>query len=381
MSDMTDRDVIAAWARRRHGVERALHDGIQQHLVALMVRLQADPDIEETAAFVDSIIGDVRCLAEGRLPDALPAGDLAAALAVIAHTSPMRVTHDLTPMDVDGAVVEALVYVATEAIANCARHAPGADVHLALTPSEGRAVLVVSDGGPGGAVIRSGGGLAGLAERIAVLGGRLTVERAGDRTDVTVEIGARIDAMPVADAGVSRRTRALDRMVSERLATRPIDALVEVRAAVVASDLEGARRHAARALSEVREVVHRMRSDTETPELALASLVSDAARRAGTRCEVSIDGAEEVDLWTTSLIAEEILHAVGPEGVARLTLRRRHGQFEVRARLERLPLPSAIAVVEHAVAAADGSLTVDATCDDRVQMVVALPISRPAPRD
>lgn len=195
------RIVEAADAERRR-VERDLHDGAQQRLVALAVslrtirsRLGADADtavlaeIEAASGEVKAAIADVRELARGLDPAILREAGLAAALQSLADRSPVPVRMDVTIPDRLPARVETAAYfAASEALANVAKHAAASNVTVRAACAGDQLRLEVEDDGVGGASLE-GLGLRGLVDRIAAVDGMLTLRSTpGAGTSLVVSI-------------------------------------------------------------------------------------------------------------------------------------------------------------------------------------------------
>jgi signal transduction histidine kinase len=179
--------IVAAADEARRKLERDLHDGAQQRLVTLAISLQraarratSDPELVATLAQVESelrrSLDELRELARGIHPAILTGSGLEAALGSLAERSslPARLDGSL-----DGrlpAAVEATAYfVASEALANAAKHAEANEVVVRVEQRDGVLRLEVRDDGCGGATA-TGSGLRGLADRVAAVGGRFTVD-------------------------------------------------------------------------------------------------------------------------------------------------------------------------------------------------------------
>jgi signal transduction histidine kinase len=204
-------DDTAALLRR---VERDLHDGAQARLVAVAMQLglareklaadgpdgdagDADPDrLDRARELIDAAhrgakeaLTELRDLARGIHPPALDHG-LAEALATLAARSavPATLTADV-PVRPTPAIETIAYFCAAELLANVAKHS-GADRAAIGVTADGAALrLSVTDDGAGGAVLRPGGGLAGLAQRVAVVDGTLAVSSPdGGPTVVTVDL-------------------------------------------------------------------------------------------------------------------------------------------------------------------------------------------------
>jgi len=186
----------------RRRVERNLHDGAQQRLVNVSLALgiarsqvgtAAD---EELAAALDEAAAELRCalaelreLARGIHPVILTEAGLGPALAALAERSPIPVTvAPVPPERLPPRVEETAYYVASEALANAAKHARATAVTISARRRDGDLVVEVGDDGVGGAD-PDGSGLRGLADRVAVLDGRLRVHSpAGEGTRITAEL-------------------------------------------------------------------------------------------------------------------------------------------------------------------------------------------------
>ena len=100
---------------------------------------------------------------------------LAAAVETLAALAPLPVTARITPARYPPAVEATAYFVISEALANVARHARASKAEVTACGDGGRLVVEVRDDGTGGAPARGGSGLTGLADRVAALGGRLTI--------------------------------------------------------------------------------------------------------------------------------------------------------------------------------------------------------------
>jgi signal transduction histidine kinase len=194
--------IVQAADEERRRIERDLHDGAQQRLVALALQLRSaqrqlgtrsDPEIDRLLAeAVDELqvaVDELRELAHGVHPAILTEDGLAAALESLTSRAPMPVSLEI-PDDRLPAQVEATAYfVACEALANVAKHAQASRAAVSARRRNGVLVIEVEDDGVGGAQAGDGSGLRGLADRVEALGGRLVVESpAGGGTRVVGEI-------------------------------------------------------------------------------------------------------------------------------------------------------------------------------------------------
>jgi PAS domain S-box-containing protein len=198
--DITDRKVAEEELRRsrarlveaadaaRRRLERDLHDGAQQRLIALGLDLQVarstlSHDPEAAAELLEAAIADLgaatdelRELARGIHPAILTERGLGPALGALARRSPIPVRVELVAAERPPAAVEATAYfVVSEALANAARYSQAASVEVAVLRSDGVLVVAVTDDGVGGASPGPGSGLAGLIDRVAALDGTLVV--------------------------------------------------------------------------------------------------------------------------------------------------------------------------------------------------------------
>lgn len=185
----TRRGVVLAIDDERRRIERDLHDGVQQNVVSLSVALArarraADPEradelLEQAHRQSQALIEEVRQVAWRIYPTALDEHGLASALAGIAETCPVPLTVENRLEGSPSQAVESAAYfVAREAVTNVVKHAEATSASLTLTSSgEGdrrMLRLAVHDDGAGGAD-PEGGGLQGLARRVAALDGTLEV--------------------------------------------------------------------------------------------------------------------------------------------------------------------------------------------------------------
>jgi signal transduction histidine kinase len=173
-------------ARRR--IERDLHDGAQQQLVAVALtlgtarsRIERDPRaaaelLDAAAADLDAAIRDLRELARGIHPAVLSDRGLGPALEALANRIPLPVELAALPQERLPASIEAAAYyVVAEAITNVARYAEASHAEVAVSQDDGNVIVRVADDGVGGADPAAGSGLRGLADRVAALDGRLEV--------------------------------------------------------------------------------------------------------------------------------------------------------------------------------------------------------------
>src|SRR5262245_37555593 len=186
---ITGARLVEAIDAERRRVERDLHDGAQQRLAALALTLRSalaqaasrpDPALEavlaRALAELETSLAELRDLARGIYPAILTQRGLAAAVTSLAERAPLPVTVSVEPGRHPVPIETTAYFVVCEALTNVARHARATAVAVAVGVVAGRLVVEVGDDGVGGADVARGTGLAGLAERVAALGGRLTVE-------------------------------------------------------------------------------------------------------------------------------------------------------------------------------------------------------------
>ena len=174
-------------ARRR--IERDLHDGAQQQLVALAVtlrlartRFDADPDaarelLESAARDLDAALRELRELARGIHPAVLSDRGLDSAVQGLVGRMPLPVEVTAMPEEPLPKPIEAAAYfVVAEAITNVARYAEATHATVQVVHDDGAVVVEIADDGVGGADPGKGSGLRGLADRVAALDGRLEVD-------------------------------------------------------------------------------------------------------------------------------------------------------------------------------------------------------------
>lgn len=195
------RGVNAAEAERRR-IERDLHDGAQQRLLAVALDLgraqtkfDDDPEqarmlVQSAAAGAKAAIGELRDLARGIYPAILTDRGLDAALSSLAARAPVRVEVTVEITDRPPAAVESIAYfVVAEALTNMAKYSQATEAHVRVGRADGQVVVEVGDNGVGGAVVRPGGGLDGLADRAATIDGVLVVDSPpGGPTTVRAEL-------------------------------------------------------------------------------------------------------------------------------------------------------------------------------------------------
>ncbi|WP_433381296.1 GAF domain-containing protein [Actinoplanes sp. CA-142083] len=184
--------IVAAADEARRQIERDLHDGAQQRLVALALRLRtaAEGDLPDLAADLLVVIDELRELSRGIHPAVLSDSGLRPALRALGRRSPLPVEIDVR---LDGRLPQPVeigaYYVVSEVLTNAVKHAGATVVTVDASVQDGRLVLVVSDDGSGGADPSRGSGLVGLMDRIEALGGTIAVRSpAGGGTTITCRV-------------------------------------------------------------------------------------------------------------------------------------------------------------------------------------------------
>jgi signal transduction histidine kinase len=161
-------------------VVRDIHDGAQQRLVHAAIELQRDAHAEEVVAealvLTRAAIDELRELAHGIHPAILTHHGLAAAVEGLAERASIPVDVEIGDERHPEAVESAAYFVVAEALTNVAKYAHASCARVHAAAEDGSLVLTVEDDGAGGARPSPGGGLAGLADRVAAFGGSLTVD-------------------------------------------------------------------------------------------------------------------------------------------------------------------------------------------------------------
>jgi signal transduction histidine kinase len=198
--------IVAASDEVRRRIERDLHDGAQQRLVTLALRLRsaAEPssgqaelgtEIAGVAAELMGVIDDLREISHGIHPAILSKAGLRPALRALGRHSAVPVELDVR---VDGRLPEPVevgaYYVVSEMLANAAKHAHASMIQVDAETSGGTLRVRVHDDGIGGATPARGSGLLGLKDRIEALGGTFSVHSpAGRGTTVSCQLPVTAD--------------------------------------------------------------------------------------------------------------------------------------------------------------------------------------------
>jgi signal transduction histidine kinase len=196
--------VAATADETRRRIERDLHDGAQQRLVSLALRLRVAQasvpsalgglraELGCVAAGLISALDELREYARGIHPAILAERGLGPALKTLARRSPVSVRIDVrTVARLPERVELAVYYVVSEALTNAAKHANASAVRVDVEAVDGVIWLSVCDDGVGGADPACGSGLVGLRDRVEAIGGTLTIRsRPGEGTRLIAELPA-----------------------------------------------------------------------------------------------------------------------------------------------------------------------------------------------
>jgi signal transduction histidine kinase len=196
--------VLDVEASELHRIERDLHDGAQQRLVMLTIdlglageKIESDPEGAKELVLAGQeqarlALAEIRNLVRGIAPSILLDRGLVAAIESIAARGPVptAVHSELLPGErLPPGIERAAYFVATEALANVAKHSGARRCDVRCRREDGRLVVEVWDDGAGGATVEPGGGLAGLAGRVAGVDGTFTLTSpAGGPTLVRAEL-------------------------------------------------------------------------------------------------------------------------------------------------------------------------------------------------
>ena len=200
--------IVATADETRHRIERDLHDGAQQQLVTLALKLRAaeasvPPDLDELAAELrgvatdlTSVLDELREFARGIHPAILSEAGLVAAVKSLARRCAIPVELVTRVDERPPETVEvAAYYVISEALANATKHAEASMIFVDVMAADDVLRVAVRDDGVGGADFARGSGLVGLKDRVEALSGKISVESPrGQGTSIQVELPLRVDA-------------------------------------------------------------------------------------------------------------------------------------------------------------------------------------------
>lgn len=201
--------IVTTADQTRRRIERDLHDGAQQRLVTLTMKLRAleveaappaeavKREVEEIAGGLDDVLDDLRETARGLHPVILSRGGLEPALKALGRRSPLPVEFDmLARQRLPEPVEVAAYYVVAEALTNVAKHAHASFVRVQAELCDGGLRVSVQDDGVGGANPARGSGIVGLTDRVEALGGKLTLRSPADG-GTTLQIDLPLSGSPV----------------------------------------------------------------------------------------------------------------------------------------------------------------------------------------
>ncbi|MBA2953334.1 hypothetical protein GON03_03340 [Nocardioides sp. MAH-18] len=181
----------------RRRLERNLHDGAQQRLLGLGMRLGAlantveDPEttmsIDAARVELQHALEELRDLARGLYPVALTQSGLASALEAVTERLPLEVTRDVPDRRWPPDLESTAYFIACEAMSNACKHAGECTVRLRVYEKDNSLVVDVTDNGQGSTYLTAGGTVRGIRDRVEAAGGRLTVRS-------TVGVGTRLVA-------------------------------------------------------------------------------------------------------------------------------------------------------------------------------------------
>jgi len=217
LEDARSRIIAAADAERRR-IERDLHDGAQQRLVALALNLRmaeqraasGDPAaaelVRQAGEEANLALKELRDLARGIHPAILTNRGLPAALEDLAARATVPVEVTAVPAErLPDAVEAAAYFTVSECLANVGKHADATSATVSATVADGRLEVVVSDDGRGGAELDGGSGIQGLKDRVGAVSGSLAIDSPPGR-------GTRVVAsIPLTQAAAEETARLWER--------------------------------------------------------------------------------------------------------------------------------------------------------------------------
>jgi signal transduction histidine kinase len=187
--------LVEGVAEERRRLERDLHDGAQQRILAVGMRLRSaqrrhpagdatHADLDAAVAALEGTVAELRRLAHGIRPGRLDEG-LDAAIRDLIRDSPVPVSVDMDRLSQTAEVIATTAYfVVAECLTNALKHAEASRVAVTLAQAGGRLSVTVTDDGRGGAT-----GLTALRDRVAAVGGRLEIDSpVGGGTRVRAEL-------------------------------------------------------------------------------------------------------------------------------------------------------------------------------------------------
>jgi signal transduction histidine kinase len=195
-------EILEAVAAERRRIERNLHDGVQQQLVALGIDLglaaqKIDDDPATASVLVDdargkarALIGELRTIGRGLHPAILEDRGLDAALSAVVSNARIPITVDVQPgLVLPVETAETAYFVASEAVSNIMKHSEAQVASIKIYDRGDVLHLSIHDDGRGGADLTSGTGLAGMAARVGGVDGHFDLHSpAGGPTTLTIEL-------------------------------------------------------------------------------------------------------------------------------------------------------------------------------------------------
>jgi GAF domain-containing protein len=201
--------IVAASDEARRRIERDLHDGTQQRLVTLALAIRAAEanvppeqsairsELSRIASGLGNAVTELQEISRGIHPAILAQGGVAPALRTLARRSTIPVELEVrTGARLPEPIEVAAYYVASEALANAAKHAHASRIEMSLEQRAAGLLLEIRDDGVGGADPSCGSGLLGLSDRVEALGGSIRIQsRPGNGTSITVELPLEPDVL------------------------------------------------------------------------------------------------------------------------------------------------------------------------------------------
>jgi PAS domain S-box-containing protein len=223
--------IVTASDEARRRIERNLHDGTQQRLVALGLDLQAVrmkvprelhdaySGLERVEREIEAVLEDVRELSRGLHPGLLSKRGLEPSLRALARRSPIKVDLDVEVETRPAEAIEtAVYYVASEALTNAAKHSQASRISVAVATVGNMLRATIDDDGIGGAEASAGSGLVGLIDRVEALGGRFALDSPVSKgTRISIDLPLGLELTDDTARGIESGRAAL----SDRAATQP----------------------------------------------------------------------------------------------------------------------------------------------------------------
>jgi signal transduction histidine kinase len=211
--------IVEAADGARKRIERDLHDGIQQRLVSLGLELRTAEmglphalhdvrtQLSEVGHGLEGMLDELREISRGIHPAILSEGGLIPAVKALARRSPVPVKLDLRlTARLPERIEVTAYYVASEALANAAKHARASVVNVEFRRRGSGLHLAIRDDGLGGADPSRGSGLVGLTDRVEAMGGTIVLESpAGRGTSVLVGLPIEVEVEVTAQAASTKQ--------------------------------------------------------------------------------------------------------------------------------------------------------------------------------